>query len=77
MIKHSHLLRKKPEERNINPGLPKGFKIHQKKKKLYKYYLNIPTIFNETNYKKYKNKLIIITERYQYHKEFHKHRGNL
>ena len=39
--------------------------------------MNIPTIFNETNYKKYKNKLISIAERYHYHKKFHKHRGNL
>ena len=68
------LVKKKTEERNTNPGLKKSIQT----KLYYKYYLNIPTVFNETNYKKNKfNKLISIAERYHYHKEFHKHRGNL
>lgn len=62
MIKHFHLLRKKPEEINSNPGLPK-------------YYLNEHAVFNETNKKL--NKLISIAERYHYHEEFHKHGSNL
>ena len=33
--------------------------------------------FNETNYKRYKNKLIKIAERYQYQKEFDNHKSDL
>ena len=72
------LVKKKTRRKKYKPWITKGFKKSiQTKNKLYKYYLNIPTIFNETNYKKYKNKLnklISIAERYHYHKKFHKQR---
>ena len=75
------LVKKKNRREKYKPWITKGFKKSiPTKNKLYKYYLNILTVFNETNYKKYKNKLnklISIAERYHYHKEFQKHRGNL
>ena len=50
------------------------------KNKLYKYYLNKPTVYNEINYKQYSNKLnclINIAEKAYYQHELHKHKGNL
>ena len=51
------------------------------KHKLYKYYLNKPTVYNEIiNYKRYRNKLnylINVAEKTYYQYELHKHKGNL
>ena len=50
------------------------------KNKLYKYYLNKPTVYNEINYKRYRNKLyclINIAEKAYYQHELHKDKGNL
>ena len=50
------------------------------KNKLYKYYLNKPTVFNEINYKQYRNKLnclVNIAEKAYYQHELHKHKGNI
>ena len=44
------------------------------------FFLRKPTVFNEINYKRYKNKLrqlINIAENYHYQKEFNKHKSNL
>ena len=47
------LVKKKNRRKKYKPWITKGFKKSiQKKCLLYKYTLNIPTIFNETNYKK-------------------------
>ena len=61
----------------ITKGLRNSIKT---KHKLYKYFLNKPTAFNETNYKRYKNKLtqlIKIAECYHYQKEVDKHKSDL
>ena len=50
------------------------------KNKWYKYYLNKPTVYNEINYKRYRNKLnylINVAEKAYYQYELHKHKGNL
>ncbi len=47
---------------------------------MYKYYLNKPTVYNEINYKRYRNKLsclINIAAQVYYQHELHKHKGNL
>ena len=50
------------------------------KNNLYKYYLNKPTVYNEINYKRYRNKLnclINVAEKAYYQHELHKDKGNL
>ena len=47
---------------------------------LYKYYLNKPTVYNEINYKRYRNKLNCVINRAEkayYQHELHKNKGNL
>ena len=47
---------------------------------MYKYYLNKPNVYNEINYKRYRNKLnclINIGEKTYYQHELHKHKDNI
>ena len=80
-INHLHLLKKTIRAKQHKPWITMGFRHSiRTKNKLYKYYLNKPTVYNEINYKQYKNKLnclINIAEKAYYQHELHKHKGNL
>ena len=72
---------KKLRAKKHKPWITMGFRHSiRTKNKLYKYYLNKPTVFNEINYKQYRNKLnclVNIAEKAYYQHELHKHKGNL
>ena len=75
------LIKKTIRAKKHKPWITMGFRHSiRTKNKLYKYYLNKPTVFNEINYKQYRNKLnclINIAEKAYYQHELHKHKGNL
>ena len=70
-------IRKRKHKPWITMGLRHSIRT---KNKLYMYYLKKPTVFNETNYKRYRNKincLITVAEREYYRHELQQHKGNL
>ena len=74
------LIKKTIRAKMHKPWITLAFRHSVKtKNKLYKYYLNKPTVYNEINYKRYRNKLnclINIAEKAYYQHELHKHKSN-